>query len=207
MRIESLMRVLSIATAGIICAADAGRSADTEIAEPAFGYSYFLSQASFQQIRSVTLGSACMEVAKKHFFIDGKIEPRLYLYGEYRNGDVWLRIVGDAGGTAIFTQRGESCAVAPVDMTFSQAHGKPSMPVDPPYLSRQEIEGIFADLLRRYATAFGGRAKFFAWLDPLTKSGLDQCKGMAHAYCHPTWHDLPSNLQAMLQKFRGRSNI
>jgi len=87
-------------------------------------------------------------------------------------------------------------------MAFLQWRSNPPAPNDPPYLSQEEIEGVFADLLRRFAIAFGGKAKFFAWLDPLTESAMDQCKGMSHAYCNQTWHDLPPDLQAMLVKFR-----
>jgi hypothetical protein len=174
----------------------------TEIDEPAFGLSYFPSQASFQKIPPESLGAACLELARKNFFIGGKVVPWLYLYAEYRNGDTQLIIVGRSDGTAIFVQRGQNCADGGVDVTFSQSRSNPPAPNDPPYLSQQEIQGVFADLLRRYAVAFGSKTRFFAWLDPYTEMVLDQCKGMSHAYCHPTWHDLPPDLQAMLEKFR-----
>jgi len=107
--------LLSLVAASFFCIASSCQAADTEIAEPAFGFSYFSSQASFQKIPSESLGSACLELAKKHFFIDGKVLPWLYLYGEYRNGNTRLTIVGRSDGTAIFVQRGESCVRIPTE--------------------------------------------------------------------------------------------
>jgi hypothetical protein len=202
MRVPIRGGLILFVVASCLCVAGSCRAANTEIAEPAFGFSYFSSQASFQKIPSGSLGTACLNVARNHFFIDGKVLPWLYLYGDYRNGDTRLIIVGRTDGTAIFVQRGQSCTGGPVDITLAQWRSNPPAPNDPPYLSQQEIQGVFADLLRRYAAAFGSKAKFYAWLDPETKSALDQCKGMSHAYCHPTWHDLPPDLQAMLEKFR-----
>lgn len=215
---SSRIGLLSLIAAGVFCLVGSCHAVDTEciagicgavdseIDEPVFGYSYFPSQASFERISPESLGTECFDLAKENFFDDGKVLPWIYLYGDYQNGDTRLIIVGVADGTAIFVRHGQSCADGGVVLTLQQRHGNPPGPYAPPYLSQKEIEGIFADLLRRYAAAFGDKAKFFAWLDPLTKSGLDQCIGMSQAYCHPTWHDLPPNLQAMLEAFREGRN-
>ena len=194
----------SCQSAGRECLIGVCGAVASEIDEPVFGYSYFASQASFKRIRSESLRSTCLDLARRRFFIDGKVSPWLYLDGDYQNGDTHVAIVGHSGGTSIFVRRGQSCAIGGVALTLLQRHHNPPMPNDPPYLSRHEIDGVFTDLLRRYASAFGSKANFFGWLDPLTNSGLDQCRGMSHAYCHPTWHDLPPDLQEMLERFRSK---
>ena len=119
------------------------------------------------------------------------------VFAEYETPNLYVVIIDDGQYRGIAMRRNGACHIKPA--TFAMA-GK----ADQVVLSDNEMEELFFDALKRYASAFGGKKNFLAWLDANMALSQKHCKGKGSPkwMCHSGYVDmLPGQLRA-LERFK-----
>jgi hypothetical protein len=173
------------------------------INDPVFGHYFYPGQATFKRMPFSSLGKACARY--EHDWYTTSTRPPVFLYGRYEHDRTKIWIVGTDNGATLFLSRDGSCARTDPVIAFWQRLSSAKYKQSEPVMSRSEIISVFSDLLTRFAKAFGGKERFFRWLDEFTEGVDRRCSDFTRLTCEPTWHGLPSYLQVILNDFRSQS--
>jgi hypothetical protein len=175
----------------------AAPTASEEIDEPIFSLSYDARYAHFSSLPTKELLPSCEKALSEL----KPIPPALTLYAQYKTPSTSIYIVGAEDLLGIYALRNGRCDAGIPILAILQRHHNPPEPQDSPVLSNSEVLGIFEDALVRYSSAFGGKARFFQWLDTSTVRMRAGCKG-PDSVCPPTYHMLQPALQNVLESYR-----
>ena len=178
--------------------AEVKRATAATIDEPIFGLYYDPQKVHFAEIRTRELLPACKKALSD-------IVPRpstLTLYAQYRTDVKKIYVVGTEDNLKLLVLGNATCDAGIPIMGILQRHHNPRVASDGPMLTDQEVAGLFGDALTRYSNAFGGKGRFFPWLDELTEQARSGCAGQPEFSCPPTYHLLQPDLQEKLTAFR-----
>ena len=168
------------------------------IEEPVFGLVFAPDKARFD-----TLGlSELPEPCRAPLLAEYVPQARFLVYADQAFSGARYLVLGDRTEGALLAIRAGKCdrfGVLPGLLHRSPQSLKLEGAVDMP---PEDIRKVFADVLARYTRAFGGKQRFFAWLDTMTGAMRARCADTPQADCSPTWHTLPADLQAMLEASR-----
>jgi hypothetical protein len=168
--------------------------------EPIFGSYYDSRNVHFSVLQTRELLPGC----RKALSDISPLPATLTLYAQYKTDLTQIYVAGTSDNLKILVLRNGTCDAGVPIMAILKLHHTPRDPIDGPMLSDEEVSGLFGDALSRYATAFGGKARFFQWLDPMTEQAINGCRGQPESSCPPTYHLFEPALQEKLQKFRER---
>ena len=169
-----------------------------EVSEPIFGLWFDPREIHFDTIPIGELLPNCKEEIEDQPF--SRKAP--FLYATYKSSSANIYVVGDESVWGIYVLKGgRECYTSPANVVLSQTHYKMIGPGNPPLLDDSDLRGLFDDALARYTRVFGGKKRFFQWLDVLTSYDRKACKGY-EPLCPPTYHTLSSTLQHELDNYR-----
>ena len=192
---------VAILTIGVSTGQTAGWAAFPRrlIGEPIFGLSFAPDKARFDTVRLADTPEPCRASLLSEYIP----QARLLVYADRTESDTRILVLGDRSGGDLLLIRSGTCKKDAVLPALLQNHPVPSAGGgDAPLVSPAELHQVFADILARYARAFGGKQRFLSWLDTLTSALRAGCEGKPGTGCPPSYRMLPSDLQAMLQAFR-----
>ena len=185
--------------AGLIAhSAQSAAARSVALEEPIFGLYYYPHDVHFAELKTQELLPACQKALSDIV----PLPTSLALYAQYQDNLTKLYIVGSDDNVKIYVIRHGSCDAGIPTMAILQRHHTPRETIDGPVLSDEEVNELFQDALVRYTSAFGGRKRFFQWLDSLTERARSGCKGQPESSCPPTYFLLQPPLQAILKDFR-----
>jgi hypothetical protein len=165
--------------------------------EPIFSLTYDPSDAHFTQLQTKELMPNC----KKALSGITPLPSTFSLYAQYITESTRIYIAGTDDDLGIYVLRDGGCEAGIPILAILQRHHNPPLPGEAPALSEPEIAGLFSDALIRYSKAFGGKERFFQWLDTSTEHVRGGCKG-PDIVCPPTYHMLQPALQRALENYR-----
>jgi hypothetical protein len=167
-----------------------GAAAAAEVInDPVFLIDYDPSYAHFDTIDSKELLPAC-KAGLAHI---KPLPPTLPLYARLVTASARIFVAGTQDNVRVFVIRNGQCEAGDTRLTLL---GK-----EAPVLSGAESSGVFNDALSRYAQAFGGKKRFFEWLDTWTEDVRSHCPGREDL-CYPTYYAYSKDLQELIARFR-----
>jgi len=175
----------------------AGASVDAVSEDPLFSADYNPRLVHFDLMSTKELLPACKKVLSDI----SPLPPALALFGKSATASSSIYIAGTGDNVKILVLRDNRCDAGIPILALLQRHHNPPDPFDAPALSDAEVTEVFSDALTRYSKAFGGKGRFFEWLDALTDQVLSQCKGPENL-CAPTYRSFTPLLQNLLQNYR-----
>ncbi len=159
------------------------------ITDPVFAIDYDARQVHFDTIDTKELLPAC----KADLAHVKPLPPTLMLYAQFVTASARILVAGTRDDMEIFVIRNGRCESGDTRLTLLKKEA--------PVLSEAESSGLFDDALIRYARAFGGKKRFFEWLDTWTEDVRRNCPGRLDL-CYPTYYSYSSALQALIERFR-----
>ena len=194
------IRAFSVAALATGLLSSSSFGAEPWITEPIFGLYFDPSKVHFDHLPVAEMLPSC-----KQMLLEYKPLPKsLTLYARSRNDATRIYIAGARDILGVYVIRNGACeADVPILALLKKNHVPPTKG-DTPLLTDDEISGLFADALTRYARAFGGKDKFLQWLDSLTEKMRKGCQGKPALSCPPTYHILLPPQQKQLEEYRKR---
>ena len=192
--------LLACAIGSVIVLARAGQAtpaAAEPINDPLFSIDYDPRQVHFDSVQTKELLPTCKQD------LAGRIPlpPALTLYARYVTASTRIYVAGTGDDIGIFVIRDGSCNSGRPILSLLQRHNNPPEPEDAPVLSDAEVSAVFTDALMRYARAFGGKRRFFDWVDATTEEVRSLCH-LPPELCAPTYDSFTPALQTLLERFR-----
>lgn len=179
------------------CVSAQPASQDPEFVEPIFGLTYGAQNASFDYASTNELLKTCSVAVR-----DARLPQRVAVFASYEDLRRKIYVVGGQTDSALFLLENGKCSAGIPSLALSQTYHA-SDRIHVPVLSKNEISGLFQNVLERYTKAFGGKLHFLQWLDVTSERMRSGCKGLPNLWCPPTYHSLPVALQAALVAYRG----
>jgi hypothetical protein len=174
--------------------------AEPWVTEPIFGLYFDPGSVHFDSLPVAEMLPSCKQMLGEY----KPLPKSLSLYAKYKDDVARIYIAGTRDVLGVYVIRNGVCdADVPVLALLKKNHVPPTKE-GMPLLTDDEISGLFADALIRYARAFGGKDGFLQWLDSLTEKMRAGCHGKPELSCPPTYHILLPPQQQQLEEYRKR---
>jgi hypothetical protein len=119
------------------------------------------------------------------------------LFAEYEASGVYIAIIDNGNVHGISMQRSGTCYIEPAQFALKGTSAKI-------VLSDKEMEGLYFDVLNRYAVAFGSKDSFLQWLDFNMAEYDKYCngRGLPRWMCNSGYADMTPSQMRAIERFK-----